>query len=175
MLSAPAPLGQTSVSLEGQTPHHEPPALLEGLAPPRAGSRLTQGSQPLAGGSASLEAALDQRCRAHSPNRGIKCSDASMVPGSKANPRHVGLLTPPGNRIPTLFDQPTLCSHPRCYAGAVRDGQRIRNTVPPTLVPPPRHTPRKRTAAPSKVDGDTVERRTTTNQAPAQDNVVTRG
>jgi hypothetical protein len=40
----------------------------------------------------------------------------------KGESRHTGPLTPPGNHIPVLFDQPALCGHPRCCAGAVREG-----------------------------------------------------
>jgi hypothetical protein len=82
---------------------------LEGLTPERV--------------SVSLEAALDPRRRTCSPDRSIKCSGTSRAPGSKANPRRAGPLTPPGNQIPVLFDQPALCSHPRHCAGAVREGR----------------------------------------------------
>jgi hypothetical protein len=54
----------------------------------------------------------------------------SRAPKSKVNPRHTGPLTPPGNHIPALFDQPALFGHPRCCAG-------INDTVPPTPIPPP--------------------------------------
>jgi hypothetical protein len=57
------------------------------------------------------------------PHRGIKCSDTSRAPGPKVNPRHAGPLTPSGNQMSALFDQPVLCGHPRCCAGAVREGQ----------------------------------------------------
>jgi hypothetical protein len=46
--TSPTPLGRTSVSLKGQTPHHEIPASLEGVAPPRASPHPARGSQPLA-------------------------------------------------------------------------------------------------------------------------------
>jgi hypothetical protein len=57
------------------------------------------------------------------PDGGIKCSDTSRAPGSKVNPHHAGPLTPPGDQIPTLFNQPALCVHPWRCAGAVREGQ----------------------------------------------------
>jgi hypothetical protein len=70
-----------------------------------------------------LEAALDPRHHTYSPDRSIKCFGTSCVPGSKTSPQHVGPLTPPGNHISSLFDQPTLCSHPRCCAGDVWEGR----------------------------------------------------
>jgi hypothetical protein len=88
---------------------------------PRASSRLARGTHPLTWGSASLEVALDPRHHTYSPDRSIKCSDAWRAPGSKANPRHAGPLTPPGNQISTLFNRPTLCSHLRHCAGAMRE------------------------------------------------------
>jgi hypothetical protein len=69
------------------------------------------------------------------------------TPESKGNPRHVSLLTPPGNQISALFDQPALCSHPQRCAGWLVS---FLNTLPPTPIPRPHHTPRKRTVAPSK-------------------------
>jgi hypothetical protein len=55
------------------------------------------------------------------------------------NPRHTGPLTPLGNHIPALFDQPTLCGHPWRCESTVREGRcHFHDTVPPTLVPPPR-------------------------------------
>jgi hypothetical protein len=39
------------------------------------------------------------------------------------NPRRADPLTPPGNQILVLFDQPTLCSHTQHNAGAVREGR----------------------------------------------------
>ena len=86
-------------------------------------SRLTRGTQPLERVSASLEATSEPRHHTCSHDRNIKCSGTSRAPGSKANPRHAGPLTQPGNQIPALFDQPALCSHPRRCAGAVRQGR----------------------------------------------------
>jgi hypothetical protein len=45
------------------------------------------------------------------------------VPRSKANPRHVGPLTPPRNHISALLHQPSLCGHPRHCVGVVREGR----------------------------------------------------
>jgi hypothetical protein len=70
----------------------------------------------------SLEAALDPWNRTCSPDRSIKCSGMSQEPGSKANHHRVGPLTPPGNQIPALFDQPVVCIHPQRCAGVVREG-----------------------------------------------------
>jgi hypothetical protein len=120
---APTPLGRTSVSLEGQTPHRETPASLEHVAPPRVSSRLARGSRPLVLASASLETSLGSRRHTYSPDQGIKSSDTSRAPGSKANPHRANLQAPPGNHISTMFDQPTLYSHPWHCAGAVRDSQ----------------------------------------------------
>jgi hypothetical protein len=70
-------------------------ASLEGYAPPRPNLRLARG----------FRGACNPR--AHSPDRSIKCSDTPRSPGSKANARHAGPLTPPGNHIPALFHQPS--------------------------------------------------------------------
>jgi hypothetical protein len=52
---------------------------------------------------------------------------------------------------PALFHQPVLCGHPRRCAGSMWEGRcQLHDTVSPTLVPPPRRTPRKRTVEPSK-------------------------
>jgi hypothetical protein len=103
----------------------------------------------------------------HSSDRSIKCSDMPRASGSKANPRHTDPLTPPGNHIPTLFRQPSPCGHPWHCRGAVREGRcQLRDTVPPTPVRSARHTPRKRTAEPSK-------RGTDAYPAPARDDAVT--
>jgi hypothetical protein len=73
------------------------------------------------------------------------------VLGSKANSRHAGPLTPCGNHIPVLFRQPALCGHPWHCVGVVREGRcKLHDTLQPTLVPPPRRTPRKRTVEPRK-------------------------
>jgi hypothetical protein len=90
------------------------------------------------------------------------------VPRSKANPRHAGPLTLHGNHIPTLFDQPTLCGHPRRYVGAVQEGwcHSMTQCLPlPYLL----HV------TPSKEDGGTLERGTTAYSTPAWDDAVTLG
>jgi hypothetical protein len=132
---APRPLGRISASLEGRTapranlrltggprapsgeslPRSRAPrplgrisASLEGLAPPRANLRLARGDD--APSRNSLLRSRPTRARdtcAHSPDQSIKCSDMPRVPGSNANPRHAGPLTPPGNHISAPFHQPS--------------------------------------------------------------------
>jgi hypothetical protein len=77
-------------------PLRQVPSLLEGVEPPRASSHLARGSQPLVWASASLEASLNPQRHDCPPDQGIKGSDTSWAPRSKANPRHVSLVTPPG-------------------------------------------------------------------------------
>jgi hypothetical protein len=102
------PLGQISASLEGY-PH------------PRADLRLARGLPAPSGGSPPrsrtiralpLEVLWVRKPRTHSSDRSIKRSDMPQAPESKANPRHDGPLTPPGNHTPTLFRQPSLRGHP---------------------------------------------------------------
>jgi hypothetical protein len=101
---------------------------------PQTSSRLARGSRPLERVSASLGASLRPQCPACSPDRGIKCSDAPWVPGSKANARHADLLTQPGNPIPALFKQPAVVPPSpmmcECCAGWPVS---LCCTVPPTL------------------------------------------
>jgi hypothetical protein len=99
------------------------PRLARGLCTPSGESPSRSRDPAPRVNYASLEATSDPRHHTYSPDRGIECSDASRAPGSKVNPYHAGPLTPPGNQIPALFDQPALCGHPRRCAGAVRDGQ----------------------------------------------------
>jgi hypothetical protein len=68
-------------------------------------------------------------------DRDIKHSDTSRAPGSKADPRHTDPLTLPGNHILMLFDQPALCSHPRCYAGRPVSFRRTMPPIPILRVP----------------------------------------
>jgi hypothetical protein len=132
------PLGRISTSLEGWTPPRENLRLARGLDAPSGESPHRSRSSRACGP------------RAHSPNQRIKCwHDASAR--VKGECRHAGALTPPGNRIPALFRQPALCGHPQHCAAAVRQGRcQLRDTVPPTPVQPPHHTPRERVAEPSK-------------------------
>jgi hypothetical protein len=95
--------------------------LLEGLTHPRASFRLARGC-------------LGPTAPHLLPDQSIKCSGTSRALESKANP-HADPLTLPGNHIPTLFDQPALCGHPRRCAGRPVS---FHDTVPPTPVPPPR-------------------------------------
>jgi hypothetical protein len=84
-----------------------------GLHAPRVNLCLARGLRAPSGESPPRSRALRVRDRrTHSPDRSIKCSNTPRAPGSKANPCHVGPLTPPGNRIPTLFRQPSPCGHP---------------------------------------------------------------
>jgi hypothetical protein len=74
----------------------------------RAKLRLARGLRAPSGESPPRSSALRVRNpRTHSPDRSIKCSDTPRAPGSKANPRQADPLTPPGNRIPALFRQPS--------------------------------------------------------------------
>jgi hypothetical protein len=127
-------------------------ASLEGLTPPRAILHLARGPSAPSGDSPPRSRPTRARDpRAHFPDQSIKCSGTPWVPGSKANPRHAGPLTPPGNHIPVLFSQPSPRGHPWHCTGAVREGRcQLRDTVLPTPVRPPCCTPRKRIAEPSK-------------------------
>jgi hypothetical protein len=105
----------------GKTPPHSR-VRRRSTKPPRAWRRLRRvsaslkGPALLSGFSVSLEAALDPRPRTSSPDQGIKCSDASRAPGSKANPRRVGPLTPPGNHILVLYSHPGTVGEGRCHS-----------------------------------------------------------
>jgi hypothetical protein len=108
-------------------------ASLEGWTPPRAKLRLARGSH----GSA----ATGPWRRAHSPDRSIKCSDTPRAPESRANPRHAGPLTPPGNHIPALFRRPpALCGHLRHCTTLCGKASVNCDTVPPAPVRPARRT-----------------------------------
>jgi hypothetical protein len=130
-----APLGRISASLEGPAPPRanlrltrgprapsgeSPPrsraprplgrisASLEGLAPPLVNLRLARGDDAPSRNSLLRSRPTRARdTRAHSPDQSIKCSDMPRVPGSNANPRHAGPLTPPGNHISAPFRQPS--------------------------------------------------------------------
>jgi hypothetical protein len=122
----------------GPWPHGRVPAPLEGFGPSRKPPPHSR--PPSARGAPPTP-----------PTGALKSSDASRAPGSKANPHHTGLLAPPGNQIPALFDQPAtiqpssaMCG---CCAGWLVS---FHGTVPPTPALPPRRTPRNRTVAPSK-------------------------
>jgi hypothetical protein len=127
-------LSQRPIKRTASTPSRADLRLARGLGAPRANPHLAQGLGarssespprsrarcPLGRISAPLEGEVPPRANvclargacAHSPDQGIKCSDTTRVPGSKANPRHAGPLTPPGNQIPVLFCQPSLSGHP---------------------------------------------------------------
>jgi hypothetical protein len=138
-LRAGRPFGRISTSLEGWTPPRANLHLARWLNAP-SGESPPRSRSPRARGT-----------RAHSLDQSIKCSGTTLVPGSKANPRHAGPLTPPGNRIPALFRQPSPCYHPRHCRGTVREGRcQLCDTVPPTPVQPARRAPRKRTTEPRK-------------------------
>jgi hypothetical protein len=127
------PSGKSPPRSKDPASYHQISASLEGRTPPRADLRLARGLSALSNGSPPCSRP-SRACgpRAHSPNQSIKCSDTTRVHGSKANPRHTGALTPPRNRIPTLFRQPALCGHPQHYAGVVRQGWcQLCDTVPP--------------------------------------------
>jgi hypothetical protein len=127
-------------------------ASLEGLAPPRAILRLTRGAGAPSGDSPPRSRPTRPRdLHAHSPDQSIKCSSTLRAPGSKANSRHAGPLTSPGNHIPMLFRQPFPRGHSWHCTGAVREGRcQLCDTMPPTPVRPPRCTPREKTTKPLK-------------------------
>jgi hypothetical protein len=120
--SAPVPLGRNSASLEGHSaPSGDTPprsragcplwrhsTSLEDWTPPRARLRLARGlCAPWGGSPPHSRLSRVHLSRTHSPDRSIKCSNTTRAPGSKANPRHAGPPTPPGNHIPALFRQPS--------------------------------------------------------------------
>jgi hypothetical protein len=89
------------------------------------------------------------------------------VPWTRANPRHAGPLTPPGNPTPALFCQPpALCGHLHLCT-TLCDKASV-NSV--TLCHPP---PYGRRATPLKEDGRTLEKGTDTCPMPTRDNTVT--
>jgi hypothetical protein len=130
--------------------------------PPRARLRLARGLCIPSGGSA----ATGPWRRAHYPDRSIKCSDTPQAPESKANPRHAGPLTPPGNHIPALFRQPYSRGHLRHCTTLC--GKASVNSV--TLYRP---LPYGRRAAPSKEDSGILEKGTDIYPVPTQDNALT--
>jgi hypothetical protein len=133
-----APSGDYPPRLRAWRPLVRSSASLEGLTLARATLHLARGCP----GSWR---------RAHSPDQSIKCCGMPRAPESKANPRHDGPLTPPGNHIPALFRQTALCGNLWHCTGAVPEGRcQLCDTVPPTPVRPPRRTPRKRTVEPLK-------------------------
>jgi hypothetical protein len=136
----------------GLTPPGRVSTSLEGLTPPRASFRLAQGTGPLERVFRLARSRSRPTPRTCSPDRSINCSDASRVPRSKVNPHHAGPLTPPGNHIPVLY------SHPRHCAGAVREGRCHSMTLSC-----PAYSCTSSTSYPSKEDGNTLERGTTTN------------
>jgi hypothetical protein len=146
--------------------------LLEGRTPPRAGLRLARGpdapSREILPRSRLAWVPHLRPVTSHLlPNPSIKCSGTSWVPGSKANPRHTGSLTPPGNPTPAQFRRPpVLCGHPRHCTTLC--GEASVNSV--RLC---RLFPYDWRAAPSKGDGRTLEKGTSTHPTPAQDGVVT--
>jgi hypothetical protein len=161
------PLGRISASLEGWTPPRANLRLARGLdAPSGESPPRSRAGRPLGRISASLEGWMPPRANLRlarglltlaapapaPPTRELNiCSDTPLVPGSKANPRHADPLTPPRNRILTLFRQPSPCGHPWHCRRTMREGQcQLRDTAPPTPIRPARRTPRKRTAEPSK-------------------------
>jgi hypothetical protein len=150
-LSGPSS-GQHRCSLEGQASYHEISSSLEGWTPPRANLRLARGLDAPSGESPPRSRPSQARDpSAHSPDQSIKCSGTTRALGSKANPRHTGPPTPPGNHIPALIHQPFPYGHPwHCRRAVHEDQCQLHGTMPPTPVRPARHTPRKGTAEPSK-------------------------
>jgi hypothetical protein len=89
------------------------------------------------------------------------------VPRTRANPRHTGPLTPPGNPALALFCQPpALCGHLRLCTTLC--GKASVNSV--TLCHPP---PYGRRPTPSKEDGRTLEKGMDTCPMPTRDNTMT--
>jgi hypothetical protein len=129
----------TSVSLEGQAPCCGNSRLARGCGAPLTHICLVRGPRTL----------IHPWCLTYSRDRGIKRSDTSWALGSKANPRHVDLLTRPGNLIPMLLEQPTIVRpSPASCMGCAGWPVSFLGTVPPAPVLPPPH--------PSKRDSDAL-------------------
>jgi hypothetical protein len=83
--------------------------LLDGLTPPRAILRLARGPSAPSGDSPPRSRPAQARDAAPTaPTRTLNALALRGRPGEKANPRHTGPLTLPGNRISVLFGQPSL-------------------------------------------------------------------
>jgi hypothetical protein len=88
------------------------------------------------------------------------------APGSRANPRHTGPLTPPGNPTPALFHRPlTLCGHPRHCTTLCGKASVNSLTLCHLLL-------YSRRAAPSKEGSRTLEKGTDTYPTPTRDNTM---
>jgi hypothetical protein len=179
------PSGKNPPRSRGLVPQHRNSASLEGRTPPQAKLRLARGLDAPAGDtpprsramrtlvrdSASLEARVgpppQARDPAPTPSTRALNDLAHRAPRSRANPRHAGPLTPPGNPTPALFHRPpALCGHPRhcttpCSKASV-------NSV--TLC---HLLPYGRRATPSKEGDGTLEKGIDTCPTPTRDNAVT--
>jgi hypothetical protein len=91
------------------------------LDAPRVTLRIARGLDTPSGESPPRSRPLSPHGAAPGPPDWIiKRPFLSWAPKSRANPRRTSPLTPPGNQIPMLFDQPALCGHPWRCVGAVR-------------------------------------------------------
>jgi hypothetical protein len=93
-------------------------------------------------------------------------SGVPQAPQSKVNPHQVGPLTPQGNHILTLFDQPDCVAIPGVVRVLCGKSGVIRRHCAA-------HSRTSSTPPPSKEDGGTLERGTVTCSAPTGDDVVT--
>jgi hypothetical protein len=121
------------------------------MAPPRAIPRFARGHPGLVTPAPTP------------PTRALIAMARRGRSGQKANPRHSGPLTPPGNHILALFRKPTLCGHSRhCVGRPVSTPWHCAAYSRTVSMSPP-----------SKKDGGTLERGTDAYLTPALDNAVT--
>jgi hypothetical protein len=139
----------TLASFEGPGPSKRISASLEVSSPSRRIFASLEGSSPSSESPSRSRLPLDPRHLTCSPDRSIKCLDMPRAPGSKGNPHHVDLLTPPGKPVSTLYGQPAVVRpSPTLYEHCAKWRASSLDTVIPAPVLPPRRTPRKGTTTP---------------------------
>jgi hypothetical protein len=154
--------------------------LLEGLTPPRASLRLARGPNAPSGEFAHRSRDRDPSGESLPHSRPPRPTTPHLL----SRPKHLILWhaagarvkgespsrrppDTPGNHIPALFHQPSLCCHPRRCAGAVREGWCHFMTLCRPL-------PYLLHIAPlSKEDSGTLEGGIATYPTPARDGAVT--